>query len=57
MSALGAHLIAPHPDADAGDMRGSNGYLVEQHPLLIVVGAAILLIGVWLFLRFFGRRR
>jgi hypothetical protein len=38
-------------------MRGSNGYLVEQHPLPIVLGAVILLIAVWLFLRFFGSRR
>jgi hypothetical protein len=32
-------------------VHGSLGYLVEEHPLLIVVGVALLLTLVWLFLR------
>jgi hypothetical protein len=32
-------------------MHGSNGYLVEAHPALIVVGAILLLVAVWLVLR------
>jgi hypothetical protein len=32
-------------------MRGSNGYIVEEHPLLIVVAAILLLVAVWLVLR------
>jgi hypothetical protein len=32
-------------------MRGSGGYIVEEHPLLIVVAVIVLLIGVWLVLR------
>jgi hypothetical protein len=31
--------------------RGSDGYLVEEHPALIVVGVAILLVVVWWYLR------
>lgn len=30
---------------------GSDGYLVEEHPVLIVVAAAILLVAVWWLLR------
>jgi hypothetical protein len=29
-------------------MHGSLGYLVEEHPVLIVVGATLLLFAVWL---------
>ncbi len=32
-------------------MHGSDGYIVEEHPLLIVVGVVLLLLGVWLMLR------
>jgi hypothetical protein len=32
-------------------MHGSDGYLVEEHPLLIVIAAVLLLLGVWLVLR------
>jgi hypothetical protein len=32
-------------------MHGSLGYLVEEHPVLIVVGAVLLLAAVWLVLR------
>jgi hypothetical protein len=32
-------------------MHGSLGYLVEEHPVLIVVGAILLLVAVWLVLR------
>jgi hypothetical protein len=32
-------------------MRGSLGYLVEQHPVTIVVGAILLLAAVWWVLR------
>jgi hypothetical protein len=31
--------------------RGSGYYIVEEHPLLIVIAAILLLIGVWLILR------
>lgn len=31
--------------------RGGLGYLVEEHPLLMIVGVAVLLALVWLFLR------
>jgi hypothetical protein len=34
-----------------GAVHGSLGYLVEEHPLLTVVGAALLLVGVWLVLK------
>jgi hypothetical protein len=32
-------------------MRGSLGYIVEEHPLAIVIGATVLLIAVWYVLR------
>jgi len=32
-------------------MRGSGGYIVEEHPLLIVVSAVLLLVLVWLVLK------
>jgi hypothetical protein len=32
-------------------MHGSLGYLVEEHPLLMIVGVALLLSLVWLVLR------
>jgi hypothetical protein len=32
-------------------VHGSNGYIVEEHPLLIVAAVALLLLGVWLVLR------
>lgn len=32
-------------------MHGSGGYIVEEHPLVIVVAAVLLLLGVWLVLR------
>jgi LPXTG-motif cell wall-anchored protein len=32
-------------------MHGSDGYIVEAHPLLIVMGALVLLAAVWLVLR------
>jgi hypothetical protein len=32
-------------------MHGSGGYIVEEHPLVIVVAAVLLLVGVWLVLR------
>jgi hypothetical protein len=32
-------------------MHGSGGYLVEEHPVLIVVCAILLLAAVWLVLR------
>jgi LPXTG-motif cell wall-anchored protein len=32
-------------------MRGSLGYIVEEHPVLIVVGAMLLLVAVWLLLK------
>ncbi len=32
-------------------MHGSLGYLVEEHPLLMIVGVALLLSVVWLVLR------
>lgn len=31
-------------------MRGSDGYIVEQHPVLILVAALVLLAVVWLVL-------
>jgi hypothetical protein len=31
-------------------MRGSNGYIVEQHPVLITCGVVVLLAIVWLVL-------
>jgi hypothetical protein len=36
-------------------MHGSLGYLVEEHPLLIVTGATLLLVLVWLVLRLLRR--
>jgi LPXTG-motif cell wall-anchored protein len=35
-------------------MRGSNGYLVGQHPITITMGAILLLAATWWFLQ---RRR
>jgi hypothetical protein len=35
-------------------MRGSDGYLLEQHPVLITCGVVVLLAVVWLVL---SRRR
>jgi hypothetical protein len=32
-------------------MHGSGGYIVDEHPLVIVVAAVLLLLGVWLVLR------
>jgi hypothetical protein len=32
-------------------MHGSDGYLVEEHPLLIAAAVVLLLLGVWLVLR------
>jgi hypothetical protein len=32
-------------------MHGSDGYIVEEHPLVIVVAAVLLLVGVSLVLR------
>jgi hypothetical protein len=32
-------------------MHGSGGYIVEEHPLLTIIAAALLLLGVWLVLR------
>jgi LPXTG-motif cell wall-anchored protein len=32
-------------------VHGSGGYLVKEHPVLIVVGAILLLAAVWLLLR------
>lgn len=32
-------------------MHGSGGYIVEAHPLLIIIAALLLLLGVWLVLR------
>ena len=32
-------------------MHGSGGYIVEEHPLVIVVAAVLLLVGVWFVLR------
>jgi hypothetical protein len=32
-------------------MHGSGGYIVEEHPLAIVVAAVLLLLGVWFVLR------
>jgi hypothetical protein len=32
-------------------MHGSGGYIVEEHPLVIVVAVILLLLGVWLVLR------
>jgi hypothetical protein len=32
-------------------MHGSLGYLVEEHPLLVVIGATVLLVSVWTVLR------
>jgi hypothetical protein len=37
-------------------MRGSDGYIVEEHPLLIVVAAIVLLIGVWFVLKAMRQR-
>jgi hypothetical protein len=32
-------------------VRGSNGYIVEEHPVLVVIAAIVLLIAVWLVLK------
>lgn len=32
-------------------MRGSDGYLIEEHPLLIIAAVAVLIVGMWWFLR------
>jgi hypothetical protein len=32
-------------------MRGSDGYVVEEHPLLITVAVILLLVLVWLILK------
>lgn len=32
-------------------VRGSNGYLVEEHPLLIIIGVLLLLVVLWMILR------
>jgi LPXTG-motif cell wall-anchored protein len=32
-------------------MRGSDGYIVEEHPLLIIAAAVLLLIAVWFVLK------
>jgi hypothetical protein len=32
-------------------MRGSLGYIVEERPVLIVAGAILLLVAVWLLLK------
>jgi len=37
-------------------MVGEGGYLVEEHPLTIVVGVVALLIIVWFVLRLLGSR-
>ncbi len=36
-------------------MRGSNGYLVGEHPVLIVTAAVLILLGFWWYSRY--RRR
>jgi len=32
-------------------MRGSGGYIVEEHPLLITVATVLLLVAVWFVLK------
>jgi len=36
-------------------MRGGLGYLVEEHPVLMVIAAALLLVCVWLVLKLLRR--
>jgi hypothetical protein len=36
-------------------MRGSSGYLVEEHPVLFAVAAVLMLVVLWLILRPRGR--
>jgi hypothetical protein len=32
-------------------MRGSNGYIIEEHPVLTTIAVILLLVAVWLVLR------
>jgi len=34
-----------------GQVHGSNGYLVEEHPLLLTIAALLILVVLWVILR------
>ena len=34
-----------------GQVHGSNGYLVEEHPLLLTIAALLVLVVLWVILR------